>query len=76
MTSRRNLFKLAAAIGSLTALPRSAIAGAIVQPGLQVRKLSWAGILIETKKTALFIDAVAPDEKKAPRMPASGCGPR
>ena len=63
MTSRRNLLKFAAAVTSLTALQKPAIAAAM-QPGLQVRKLSWAGILIETENTALFIDAIAPDEKK------------
>ena len=62
MSSRRNLLKCAAAVASLSALPRSATATA-VQPGLQVRKLTWAGVMVETENTALFIDAIAPDEK-------------
>jgi L-ascorbate metabolism protein UlaG (beta-lactamase superfamily) len=63
MTSRRNLFKCAAAIAGLAALPQLSTAAAVVQPGLQMRKLSWAGVLIETENTALFIDTIAPDEK-------------
>jgi L-ascorbate metabolism protein UlaG (beta-lactamase superfamily) len=62
-TSRRNLLKCAAAVASLSALPRPGIAATAVQPGLQVRKLTWAGVMVETENTALFIDAIAPDEK-------------
>jgi L-ascorbate metabolism protein UlaG (beta-lactamase superfamily) len=64
MTSRRNLIKFAAAVTTLTALHNPAIPAAVVKPGLQVRKLTWAGILIETENTALFIDAIAPDEER------------
>jgi len=37
------------------------IADAAMSAGVQIRKLSWAGILIETDATALFIDATSPD---------------
>jgi len=62
-TTRRNLLKCAAAVASLSALPKPGIAAAAVQPGLQIRKLTWAGVMVETENTALFIDAIAPDEK-------------
>jgi L-ascorbate metabolism protein UlaG (beta-lactamase superfamily) len=41
-----------------------AIADAAMSAGVQIRKLSWAGILIETDATALFIDATSPDPTK------------
>jgi L-ascorbate metabolism protein UlaG (beta-lactamase superfamily) len=64
LTSRRNLFKCAAAIASLPVLPKVGNAAAEVQRGLQVRKLTWAGVLVESENTSLFIDAIAPNEKK------------
>jgi L-ascorbate metabolism protein UlaG (beta-lactamase superfamily) len=63
MTSRRDLLRCAAAVASFSALPRSGIAATTTQPGLQVRKLTWAGVLVETENTALFIDTIAPNEK-------------
>ena len=63
--SRRHLLKFAGAATVAASLPmRETVAGAPPQNGLQVRKLSWAGILIETAHTALFIDAIGVDEKK------------
>jgi L-ascorbate metabolism protein UlaG (beta-lactamase superfamily) len=67
MTSRRNLLKIAAAVSSLVALPKTGLSATGLQSGLQMRKLSWAGVLVETENTALFIDVIAPDEKAGER---------
>jgi L-ascorbate metabolism protein UlaG (beta-lactamase superfamily) len=64
LTSRRNLLKCAATLATLTTLSRPGITATVVRPGLQLRKLTWAGVLIETENRALFIDVIAPDEKK------------
>jgi L-ascorbate metabolism protein UlaG (beta-lactamase superfamily) len=72
--SRRDLLKLAGALTLTANLPmRQAAAAAAAQKGapavatpkgLQVRKLSWAGVLVETDNTSLYIDVVDVDEKK------------
>src|ERR1700756_1294852 len=63
--SRRHLLKLAGALTVAATLPMRETAAAVpARKGLLVRKLSWAGVLIETANTALFIDAIGVDEKK------------
>jgi len=62
--SRRQLFKCAGALAVATTLPTRGTAAVATLKGMQVRKLSWAGVLIETDNTALFIDAIDVDEKK------------
>jgi L-ascorbate metabolism protein UlaG (beta-lactamase superfamily) len=62
--ARRNLFTQAAGLVTVGALPTRAVAGTARPAGVKIRKLSWAGILIETDATALFIDATAPDPTK------------
>lgn len=54
----------AGGLAAAAAFPMSAVAGATKSAGVQIRKLSWAGILIETDATALFIDAISPDPTK------------
>jgi L-ascorbate metabolism protein UlaG (beta-lactamase superfamily) len=61
---RRNLFRCAGALASVAALPIGTVAGTANSAGVFIRKLSWAGILIETNLTALFIDVTAPDATK------------
>jgi len=63
-TTRRNLVRCAGRLAAVAALPMRAIAATGKSAGVQVRKLSWAGILIETDATALFIDATSPDPTK------------
>jgi L-ascorbate metabolism protein UlaG (beta-lactamase superfamily) len=46
-------------------LSKGAIAGAAKSAGVRIKKLSWAGILIETDATALFTDATSPDPTKS-----------
>lgn len=62
--ARRNLFSCGGGLATVAALPMRAVAGTARSAGLQIRKLSWAGILIETDATALFIDATSPDPTK------------
>jgi len=59
--ARRNLFSCGGGLATVAALPMRAVAGTARSAGLQIRKLSWAGILIETDATALFIDATSPE---------------
>jgi L-ascorbate metabolism protein UlaG (beta-lactamase superfamily) len=62
--ARRNLFRWAGGLMTVGALPARAVAGTSSPAGVKIRKLGWAGILIETDATALFIDATAPDPTK------------
>ena len=62
--ARRKLLTYAGGLAVAAALPMSAVAGATKSAGVQIRRLSWAGILIETDATALFIDAISPDPTK------------
>jgi L-ascorbate metabolism protein UlaG (beta-lactamase superfamily) len=62
--ARRNLFRCAGGLVTVAALPTRALAGTATPAGVKIRKLSWAGILIETDATALFIDATPPDPAK------------
>jgi L-ascorbate metabolism protein UlaG (beta-lactamase superfamily) len=65
--SRRNFFQCAGALATVTTLAAHAAADSGSTAGLQIRKLSWAGVLIETDNTALFIDAIKPDDTKGER---------
>lgn len=61
--SRRNLLLSAAAFSVAAAPHRVSPAEAPALP-LRLRRLGWAGVLLERGETALFVDATRPDAKR------------
>jgi hypothetical protein len=58
---RRDLMKLLGLAAATSVFPSGVKSAPLGREGMRIRKLSWAGILIETASSALFIDVVAPD---------------
>jgi L-ascorbate metabolism protein UlaG (beta-lactamase superfamily) len=68
--ARRNIVKMIGMATAATVMPStvtgssSTKASAQESEGIRVRRLTWAGVMLETSKIALFIDAVTPPSEK------------
>ncbi len=61
---RRDILKLMVAAAAMPAAATGAREISRSAKKIRIRRLPWAGILIESENVALFIDAIAPDSKK------------